>query len=252
MGKRFLLAQISDTHVRTDDGGASAANLRRAMAQARDYQADAILITGDLVNDERSDEYAAFAEAINDPCAPVFLLPGNHDGREALSAAFPDHAYLPKSGLLSYAVDRFPVRLVVVDQIVPGETHGLLTREHAQWLDETLAAAPTTPTVLALHHPPFPTGDRLFDTIGLRDGDLLTEVVAHHRQVTRILCGHHHRCVIGQIAHAPVIVAPSSSWAYGLALHEHQAIAPVTREQPGWMLHLWTESAGFSSHFMGL
>jgi 3',5'-cyclic AMP phosphodiesterase CpdA len=252
MSGHFLLAQISDTHVRVDDDGASVAQLRRALAQARDYRADAILMTGDLVNDERADEYAALAEALADPPAPLFLMPGNHDDRARIRAAFPTHAYLPRSGTLSFTLEQFPVRIVAVDQIVPGQTHGLLTEAGAAWLDRTLAAAPDRPTLVALHHPPFPTHDLLFDTIGLRDGDLLAAVVARHRQVCRLICGHHHRVVLGQVAHAPAIVAPSTSWTYGLALHEGQQIAPRTSEQPGWMLHAWTTAGGFASHFVGL
>lgn len=252
MSGRFLLAQISDTHVRADDNGAAALQLQRAMAQARAYQADAILLTGDLVNDERESEYAVLAKAIADPPAPLFLMPGNHDDRARIRAAFPNHAYLPRSGPLSYTLEQFPVRIVAVDQIVPGETHGMLTPAQADWLDRTLAAEPVKPTVVALHHPPFATHDLLFDRIGLRDGDLLAEAIARHAQVVRIICGHHHRVVVGQVAHAPAVIAPSSSWTYGLALHDGQQVAPRTAEQPGWMLHAWTETGGFASHFMGL
>jgi 3',5'-cyclic-AMP phosphodiesterase len=252
MGGRFLLAQISDPHVRADDGGAAAEQLKRAMAQAREYRADAIVLTGDLANDERADEYAALAEAIVDPPAPLFLMPGNHDDRAHMRATFPTHAYLPRTGRLSFAIEHFPVRIVAVDQIVPGETHGMLTPEHADWLDRTLAQAPDKPTIVALHHPPFLTHDLLFDNIGLLDADLFADVIARHRQVARIICGHHHRVAVGQAAHAPVIVAPSTSWVYGLAMHAGQQIAPRTAEQTGWMLHAWTEAGGFASHFMGL
>ena len=144
------------------------------------------------------------------------------------------------------------MRVVCVDQIVPGETHGVLTQEGAEWLDRALSAAAEKPTVLALHHPPFPTHDKLFDTIGLRDGALLSSVVARHRQVIRIICGHHHRVALGQVAHAPTVIAPSTSWVYGLALHPGQLVAPKTPEQPGWMLHVWTADGGMASHFMGL
>jgi 3',5'-cyclic AMP phosphodiesterase CpdA len=252
MSGRFLVAQISDTHVRADDDGAAARQLRKALAQARDYQADVILLTGDLVNDERADEYAVLAEAIADPPAPLFLMPGNHDDRARIRAAFPRHGYLPRNGSLSFALEQFPVRIVAIDQIVPGATHGLLTEAEAEWLDRTLAAVPDKPTLVALHHPPFPTHDLLFDRIGLMDADLFAAVIAKHPQVTRIICGHHHRVAVGQVAHAPVIVAPSTSWTYGLALHEGQPIAPRTAEQPGWMLHAWTATGGFASHFMGL
>ncbi|MGD9981828.1 MAG: metallophosphoesterase [Hyphomonadaceae bacterium] len=252
MSGEFRLAQISDSHVRADDGGEAARQLKRAMAQAKAYRADIILLTGDLVNDERSDEYAALAECVLDPPAPLYLMPGNHDDRALIRRTFPGHAYLPREGFLSYVIEGLPVRVVAIDQVVPGKTHGVLTQAGADWLDGALAAAPDTPTIVALHHPPFPTHDLLFDRIGLLDAGLFESVIARHRQVARIICGHHHRMVIGQVAHAPAIVAPSSSWTYGLALDEGQPIAPKTAEQSGWMLHAWTATGGFASHFMGL
>jgi len=252
MSERFVLAQISDTHVRADDGGAAAENLRRALAQSGEYRADVILLTGDLVNDERAEEYAVLAEAIANPPAPLFLMPGNHDDRALIRSTFPQHRYLPRDGFLSYAIDDFPVRIVCVDQIVPGETHGELTKQQSRWLDHTLAKKRKKPTVVALHHPPFRTHDILFDQIGLRDSALFASVIAHHKQVGRVICGHHHRVGFGQAAHAPVVIAPSSSWTYGLAMYDGQHIAPKTAEQPGWMLHVWTARDGFASHFMGL
>ncbi len=252
MSERFILAQISDTHVRADDNGAAARQLLKAMDQARDYKADVIVLTGDLVNDERPDEYAVLAEVIANPPAPLFVLPGNHDDRAGMREALPGHTYLPRSGPLSFAVDQFPVRIVAIDQVVPGETHGILTQSEANWLERTLCAEPDKPTVVALHHPPFLTHDLLFDRIGLLDADLFASVIARHRQVQRVICGHHHRVAIGQVAHAPVIVAPSTSWTYGLAMHPGQQIAPKTSEEPGWMLHAWEPRSGFASHFMGL
>lgn len=252
MSGKFLLAQISDTHVRADDGGASARRLRKALDQARAYRADAILLTGDLVNDERDDEYGVLVDAIANPSAPLFVMPGNHDDRARIRARLPAHDYLNPDGFLSYVLEQFPVQIVCVDQIVPGETYGVLTEQQATWLDATLAAAPDKPTIVALHHPPFATYDLLFDKIGLVDGDLFASVIARHRQVVRVICGHHHRTVFGQVAHAPVVAAPSTSWAYGLALHAGQEIAPKTSEAPGWMLHVWTEQGGLASHVMGL
>lgn len=249
---RFFVAQISDTHVRADDGGAAADALRRAMAQAARYEVDAILLTGDLVNDERADEYKVLADALIDPPAPYYLMPGNHDDRALLRQAFPTHAYLPKQGPLSYTIENFPVRIVMLDQTVPGQVHGEITAEQADWLDDTLAAAPERPTIVALHHPPFATHDLLFDTIGLRNGEAFAVVIARHRQVARVICGHHHRFAVGVAGHAPVIVAPSTSWTYGLAMREGQEIAPRTGEEPGWVLHAWTRKGGLASHFIGL
>jgi Icc protein len=250
--ERLFIAQISDTHVRADDNGAAADALRRAMAQAAEYRVDAILLTGDLVNDEREDEYAVLAEALRNPPAPLYLMPGNHDRRERLRAAFPEHRYLPSDGPLSYVIEDFPVQIVMLDQTEPGAVHGDFSDEDADWLEHTLAATPDKPTLVALHHPPFTTHDLLFDTIGLKHGEEFNAVIARHPQVVRVICGHHHRFAVGQAAHAPVIIAPSTSWTYGLAMHEGQEIAPRTKEEPGWVLHAWTPGGGMASHFMGL
>jgi 3',5'-cyclic-AMP phosphodiesterase len=251
-GDRFVLAQISDPHVRSDDGGANADNLRRALRQAGAYRADAILLSGDLVNDEGADEYAALAETLAAAPAPIYLMPGNHDDRALLRAAFPAHRYLPTDGPLSYAIDAFPVRLVVVDQIVPGATHGDFTGEQAAWLDTALGAVGYKPTIVALHHPPFLTHDLLFDRIGLMQPDAFAAVIARHRHVERIVCGHRHRTVVGQVAHAPVVACPATSYVYGVALYEDQKIGVRTDETPAWMLHVWRAAGGLASMVMGL
>lgn len=252
MSGKFRLAQISDTHIRSDDGGAAIAQMKRALVQAKDYGADIILLTGDLVNDEREDEYVALAEALNDPPAPLYLMPGNHDDRGLIRRYFPQHAYLPREGPLHYTIENAPVRIVALDDVVPGETHGLLRRSGAEWLESVLSSERRKPTIVALHHPPFLTHDLLFDTIGLRDAEEFADVISRHPQVHRVICGHHHRAAIGQVAHAAVIVAPSTSWTYGLAMEQGQKIAPRTAESPGWVLHAWTDAGGFASHVMGL
>lgn len=254
MTQRFILAQISDMHVRASaraDGFDPLARLQKALAAIRSFDADAIIATGDLVNDERADEYALLAGALREASAPVFLAPGNHDSREQIRQAFPDHTYLPREGPLSYAIDDFPLRLVVIDQTVAGETAGLFSEAHAAWLDATLAAAPQRPTLVALHHPPIRTFDRLLDTIALRAADRFAAVIARHAQVVRIVCGHHHRAVIGQVAHAPVLVCPSTAWTFSLALQEGQPLAARSGETDGWALHIW-ENGALASHIMGL
>src|SRR5262245_52456500 len=166
MSGQFRLAQISDTHVRADDGGKAASQLKRAMAQAKDYGADIILLTGDLVNDAREDEYAVLAEAITDPPAPLYLMPGNHDDRGLMRRMFPRHNYLPREGALHFTIENYPLRIVALDDIVPGETHGLLRKSGAEWLESALSVERGKPTIVALHHPPFLTHDLLFDKIG--------------------------------------------------------------------------------------
>lgn len=249
MSERFVLAQISDLHI---GGEGAAAGLRRTLDALRTRRIDAIIATGDLANDEKHEEYRELAALLRDAPAPLYLAPGNHDSVERMRAAFPEHVYLPLEGALSFVIERFAVRIVSVDDTVAGEVHGDFTPAHAAWLETALARAPRHPTIVALHHPPFATHDLLFDTIALKAAERFAEVIGRHRQVVRIICGHHHRLAVGAVAHAPVVIAPSTAWSYGLALGAGDAIAPKTAEPTGYMLHVWTPEAGMASHFMAV
>ncbi|MGE0828468.1 MAG: phosphodiesterase [Hyphomonadaceae bacterium] len=254
MSAHFLLAQISDCHIGgpAQGGRTPEQRLARALEALSPFRPHAILATGDLANDEKPEEYAVLARLLAPASAPVFLIPGNHDAPAALRAAFPTHAYLPAAGPLSYVIDDFPVRIVAIDQTTPGAVHGDFTEAHAAWLEAALARAPGTPTLVALHHPPFPSHDRLFDGIGLLGAERFIAIIARHRQVRRVLCGHHHRLVYGMAAHAPVVCAPATAWSYGLALRPEQRLAAKADAPCGAMLHVWSAAGGFASHFLSI
>ena len=258
-GATFVLAQISDMHIMTGPRISASGQsfdhteqLRHAFEAMREFKPDAIIATGDLVNDARADEYEVLAEALRDPPAPLYVLPGNHDDRALLCDALPDHRYLPRGDNLSYVIDEYPVRLVCLDQVDPGETYGTFTPEMADWLDAALASDARRQALLAMHHPPYPTHDKLFDTIGLHKAERFAGIIERRPQAVRIVCGHHHRAGLGQVGETPVIVAPSTAWGYSLSLRPDQPVARITEERPGWVLHAWNADSGFASHFMGL
>ena len=75
--------------------------LERAVAHvnALDPRPDVVLATGDLVDGGKPEEYARLRRLLAPLAMPVYLIPGNHDARDALRAVFADHAYLPRSRL---------------------------------------------------------------------------------------------------------------------------------------------------------
>jgi 3',5'-cyclic AMP phosphodiesterase CpdA len=138
------------------------------------------------------------------------VLPGNHDDRRAL------HRYFGTPGgsgePVLYSVDLGSLRLVVLDATIPGEDAGALGPEQLEWLDAELTAAPEALTLIAMHHPPFVTGMRPLDELGLPAADrrALGEVIGKHRQVRRIVAGHFHRAMTGDLAGRPVMTVPST------------------------------------------
>ena len=242
----MLLCQISDFHVRPDRRLAyrrvdTATMLERCVARilALPQRPDAVIATGDLVDFGTEGEYRLLRELLAPLPMALYLMPGNHDAREALRASFADHAYLRQwAPFVQYAIDDHPLRLVALDTVVPGRGEGALCVERLAWLDATLAAAPSRPTVVALHHPPFETGIGHMDRLGLAGIDGLAEVIARHPQVERLISGHIHRPITARFAGTVATTCPSTAHQIALDLAPDARDAFVM-EPPAFQLHRW-------------
>ena len=78
----------------------------------------------DFVDKGEPAEYDHLRALLAPLAMPVFVIPGNHDSREPLRAAFIGDFYLPRDGFLQYAVEEYPVRLVALDTLIPGAGGG--------------------------------------------------------------------------------------------------------------------------------
>ncbi len=250
----MIVAQLSDPHVvipgallygRVD----TAAFLSRAVAEiARlDPLPDVTVLTGDLVDKGEPVEYDHLRRLLAPLAMPVFVIPGNHDAREPLRAAFGGDGYLPGEGFLQYAIDDYPVRLIALDTLVPGEGGGLLCAERVAWLDHMLGVAPERPTLVIMHHPPFATGIERMDRSGLRGADQFAAVVARHPQIERVLCGHLHRAIDRRFAGTVAGTAPSTAHQIRLNLTPGAPLS-LMFEPPGYQLHVWREGGGLVTH----
>jgi Icc protein len=250
----MLIAQISDTHVRPKGVLAmgrvdTAGHLARAVAHINALRPapDLVLATGDLVDAGMAEEYAHLRELLAPLAMPVRLIPGNHDLREPLRAAFADHHYLPRDGFLQYVVDSGPLRLIALDTLTPGAPHGELCAQRLDWLEGRLAES-GKPTILFMHHPPFECGMKEFDKARLNVGaDRLAAIVQRHPNIERILCGHVHRPIQARWAGTIVAVAPSTAHQATLDLSP-DADLMYSMEPPAVVLHQWRPGTGIVTH----
>jgi len=255
MKRPFLLAQVSDLHVKAqgqlsygvvDTSGMLRACVRHVLSL--EQQPDAIVLTGDLTDRGLPEEYVLLRELLAPLAMPLYLMPGNHDERETLRTAFPEHAYLRQSPeFVQYAIDDHPLRLVALDTLIPGESGGELCEQRIGWLDRMLARAPGKATVVLMHHPPFRTLVEHMDKHELRNQQALAAVISRHPQVQAILCGHVHRPIETRFAGTIASTAPSA--AHQIAL-DFGGDAPLrfVMEPPAYRLHAYTPESGLVSH----
>jgi 3',5'-cyclic AMP phosphodiesterase CpdA len=250
----LIVVQITDTHIKADGRLAyakvdSAARLAACVEHVNALvpRPDVALLTGDLVDLGRADEYRVLRRLLDRLAMPYFVIPGNHDSRSELREAFRGHAYLPGGEFLHYVVEDYPVRLVGLDSIVPGAPHGEMCEHRLAWLDARLAERPERPTVIFMHHPPFLTGIVHMDAMNCRNGDALGAVVARHPQVQRLICGHVHRAVELSWYGTTASIGPSPSHAVALDLGPDSP-AHLVLEPPACQLLVFTAERRIVGH----
>ncbi|MBJ6127300.1 metallophosphoesterase [Microvirga splendida] len=244
----MLIAHLSDLHV-CARAPLSATNAHTVEAIASvlrlSPQPDVVVVTGDI-GEGSPDDYALLARYLSSLRMPIYMVPGNHDDREAMRAAFLDHGYLPASGPLNFVVETRPVRLIGLDSLIPGRVEGALDDETLDFLKEALEAAASVPTFILVHHTPLRCGLEEKDSIRLfRGSERLFEILSRHRQVARVLSGHHHRALLGQFGNAVCQVAPPVRYQEACGFGAGRAEAEV--ELPGFLLHRWIEGAGVAT-----
>jgi 3',5'-cyclic-AMP phosphodiesterase len=210
---------------------------------------DCAIISGDLTDGGKPSEYQLLRTMLARLTIPVFLIPGNHDRRENLKAAFSDYPGMAQNDqYVQYAVDCGPLRLVGLDTVVPEEHHGALRPQQLDWLAAELARDRQRPTIIFMHHPPFACGIQHMDEIRLLAGaDALADIISQNPQVERVLCGHHHRPIHMRWAGTIASTGPSVAHQVQLDLLPAAAGALVL-EPPAYQLHGYIEHTGLITH----
>lgn len=251
----MLIAQITDMHVQPSGKKVygvvdTEAMLRAAVDSivALPRRPDLVLATGDLTESGLVEEYHLLRDILKPLPMPVYVIPGNHDRREGLRQVFGADGYLPKDGAyLHYTIEDRPLRLIGLDTIVPGKGHGEMDAARLAWLEARLNEQPDRPTLVFMHHPPFPTGLQHMDSINCRNGAALATLLRGYSNIERVVCGHHHRTITIRWAGTVGSVAPSVAHQIVLDLMPHDD-ATFIMEPPGYHLHLWQPEFGIITH----
>jgi Icc protein len=192
--KSFRLIQFTDTHLFGSPaarfrGVATYPALQAAVAHANQRFAarDAILLTGDLVQDDPAG-YQLVRETFGASKAPVYCVPGNHDLPDQMQTTLrggPFHfCGAPRFGAWT---------VVLLDTYKAGSAGGRLGGEQLDRLSHLLQERQDSHVMLCLHHQPIAMRSRWLDGVGLEDAAELLAIIAAHANVRAVLWGHVHQ-----------------------------------------------------------
>ena len=203
---------------------------------------DALLVTGDISDDGSAESYATFRRLVEPLGLPILPIPGNHDLRGPMRTAFSDLNLFPPAGRLNWMTEIDGLKIVGIDTLVEGAGGGVVDDATLAFLEAELAQE--GPVLLAMHHPPFLSGIRFMDGIGLEGIDRLKGVLEASKAEIRIVCGHLHLMATGSVGRIPAIVGPSSCSTFRTDFRPDAPVGFFTGSG-GFMVHDWSD--GFRS-----
>jgi Icc protein len=149
---------------------------------------DAIVATGDLVQDETRAGYERFRESLSTHGIPVYCVPGNHDAPNIMKKVLSEPPFQvggkARHGNWS---------LIFLSSFSHGDDGGRLSPEELNFLEQALRNDQTSHALICLHHHPIAMGSRWLDGVGLRNADELFDITDRFPQVRGILWGHVHQ-----------------------------------------------------------
>jgi Icc protein len=178
----------------------------------------AIVATGDLVQDESRAGYERFKACLGSLGVPVYCVPGNHDDPALMHAVLsePPFQVCGETTLGAW-------RLIFLNTHVGGDDAGTIGPAALADLDSGLSGDTERPTLICLHHQPVPMGSAWLDGVGLTDAAAFLEIIGRHSQVRGVVWGHVHQALDEQRGDLRLLSTPSTC-AQFLPKNEHFAL----------------------------
>src|SRR4051794_10301182 len=185
---------------------------------------DHVVVTGDLAHDDRAETYAALRALLEPVLDRLWLLPGNHDDRATLRAAFGDRIPGQGSDRINFAFTAGDWLCLGLDTQLTGTVAGRLGADQAGWIRRQLEDHDYRATALFMHHPPVELGLEWLDRIGLEDADVLMDLLAQEPRIRLVCCGHVHHASSTRLATAEVVTVPSTGLQFSSTSDEAEFV----------------------------
>jgi Icc protein len=194
-GPALRLLHITDTHLFADARGelrgvVTWESLLAVLGHYRDsgWSADAVIASGDLVQDDSAAAYDRFRHALITLELPVLCVPGNHDVDVLMrqTCADPPFRYCA-------ITEHDDWLLAGIDSCMSGETGGRVDEAEFARLHRALEDSAAGNALVYLHHPPVALDSTWLDGVGLANAAESLVEFARTGRVRLVIFGHAHQ-----------------------------------------------------------
>lgn len=241
----MVIAQISDIHAAPDNDNLD--RLERVLSWLDAVNPDALVVSGDLTDNDWLQGYEAIKSTLFARNYPAFILPGNSDNREMMFNVW-NKGQHPGTSLHSdafhFTANVGNISLIGLDSTVAGSPSGSVI-PHLSWLKKALAANRSDALIIFLHHHVFHSGIPTIDeTMCEGSAELGKLLKIHLQKPVAIASGHVHRPVASILGDALCAIP---AYICGSVCRENPLwfggdIVPPVNNPPSLMIHRFADN----------
>lgn len=253
---KLRLLQITDTHCFSDDHAPlfwsplpvkPNQTLRRVLSHLQSSAADALIMSGDLAQEETLATYQRINTLLADTQTPIYVLPGNHDVPRYMAEVFHapnSHAHYQAS----LSLGRW--HCYFLDTSLAGHGEGYLSEAKLAalhtWFEHL---APDDHALIFMHHHAITLGGTWMERHGLQQAEHFWQCIAPFSQLKAVGFGHIHNVYQGSHTFPdgrmiPVLGTPSTC----VQLGHSQPTIQFEHTRPGWREWLLADDGTLESH----
>ncbi len=203
------IVQITDLHVLVDDndeicGVKPNQSLARVIDDINSLSpaADMVIASGDLTDAGSPAAYRSLRDILIQLGCSVYIMAGNHDEPEAMrSELCVDNIHYQGS------VDCGGWKLLLVDSKTPGASHGTVSDEELNRIENELCSS-AHPVLLATHHTPLDLCASA--SCQMQNADTFLKIIEKYPQVKGVIAGHTHNEVDELHHQVRIMTTPST------------------------------------------
>lgn len=192
-----LLLHITDTHLFADPNGelkgiATRDSLKAVTAAAckTHPNSNAVILGGDLSQDQSKDAYRSIARVMLECDAPVHAIAGNHDDPEEMESSLNPTVRFKKG---STSLRMAGWQILLLDTQDAGKVSGRISEADLEKLDALMSEERELHQLIVMHHHPVPVGSVWMDKIMITNSDAFWQVADQYDSLRGVLFGHVHQ-----------------------------------------------------------
>ncbi|WP_433998642.1 3',5'-cyclic-AMP phosphodiesterase [Endozoicomonas sp.] len=190
IGTRII--QLTDTHLfGSRDGRLMGADTNQSFLavweriQSSSFNPKAILVTGDLTQDDSLESYQLLKDLLDTSNTPYLWTCGNHDDARLMRQVNP--------AAMAAHLDLGNWQIIMLNSQIPGQIPGFLASKELQFLEQYLTDNPDKHTLVAFHHPAYSIESQWLDNISLKNASQFIELIQSYPNTRVVLNGHIHQ-----------------------------------------------------------